>query len=179
MRIIFYKHTLFFEEDDLRRFYPYTKSIFPLINSIKLNIMKTSNLFLKTNALLGFLFFIVVSAFSFKSSFTDPIAILDHPEIIQGQKEMTAEEFKESEGVSLLLKGDYEIARFYLVKVSKGKDPLEAVSRQGSYSRTAKMMVSTATSGDTFYFEKILVTCPDFQSEEEWLKLNSIVIHIK
>ncbi|MEO1261126.1 MAG: GldM family protein [Bacteroidota bacterium] len=117
---------------------------------------------------------------SFTNTHHEPVAILAHPDIDSPETmTMTADDFGKSTGVTLMVKGDYEVARFNVVYVPKTKDPVEVVCRSAKYSDRALNLVDEAASGDVYYFEKITAKTPDMKSEEEWLKLNSLVIKIK
>ena len=142
--------------------------------------MKTFFLFAKKHFSAGLLLLFVLAAFSFKTITGDPIAFLDHPDkAIFKKAELTAEDFKKSKGVTVHMKEEFEIARYYMVRVRKAADPVEVVVRSGEYNEQALGLVNAAASGDVYYFDKILAKSPALQKEEDWVKLNSLVIKIK
>lgn len=141
--------------------------------------MKTPISFSLKKTLFAF-FAITAISFSFTFLQNDPIAILDHPDIDSSEiTAMTADAFGKSTGIKLMVKGDYEVAQFNIVRVPKSEDPVEVICRSPKYSDRAFSIVDDAKSGDVYYFENIRAKSPKMKSEEEWLKLNSLIVKIE
>ncbi len=109
----------------------------------------------------------------------DPVAVLDNPAYDSAKTKMSAADFAKSKGVALITDGEYQVAEFAIVVVSKMNDPVEVRIRDGAFNDKAQKLVANAKPGDTFYFENIRAKQPGNEDESEWVKLNSMVVKIE
>jgi hypothetical protein len=94
---------------------------------------------------------------------------------------MTPAEFREAAGLGVYVanaKGDAAagIASYNLVYVPKVGDPVEVAVRTAELNDLAKSLVAKASSGDKFYFEKVMGSVAGEQDARE---INSLVFRIK
>lgn len=120
--------------------------------------------------------------FAFASQNTDPVAVLDHPEltdVVNGS--MTVAEFVKTEGVKLVSENGehYEVAFFELVYLAKNEDLVAITNRQGQFNERSSELVKHAQPGDTFYFEGIKAKPNGMAPESEWVKVNAIVVRVE
>ncbi len=108
----------------------------------------------------------------------DPMAVL-HLENgqVKMDGELTVEQFKTAVGLGFQLPGDaVVIASFNMIRVPKMGDPIELANDSSDLNKRAKELVSSATSGDRFYFENVMA---NVVGEKEQRKMNSLVFRIK
>lgn len=113
----------------------------------------------------------------------DPVATLENPNLyFKTEGIVTADEFRETAGVMLNMGGCFdfdekmEVVQFSIVKVPKMGDPVEVFCREGKLTDTAKKLIESADSGDTYYFETVKVKMGSDAGER---KLNGMVFKIK
>jgi len=113
---------------------------------------------------------------------SDPVAALRMSNgLLKKDGEMTAAEFKQSVGLGAFLpevKGEAPvgIVSYNLVYVPKVGDPIEVVLRSAEFNDLAKSLVAKASSGDKFYFEKVMGSVA---GEKDSREINSLVFKIK
>ena len=66
-----------------------------------------------------------------------------------------------------------------MVRVPVKNDPVEAIVRQGDFSKNAQRLVDLAKPGDTYYFDNIKVIYSMIDGNKQEMKLNSMVFNIK
>ncbi len=106
------------------------------------------------------------------------------PQILIGQEkggEMSAAEFRVHPGIRAHLENfDFEarcsIQGFELTRLPRGGDAQSELNRGGTYTGATKRLVNAATSGDTYYFEKIKARCP---GDKVGRKMNGMIFKIK
>lgn len=129
-----------------------------------------------------FLTAFLLLSFAFAPVSGDPVAILDHPEVeAHGELTLSPEKFTQAKGVRLLLDGDkqFAVAEFEMVKVPAAADPVSIRVRQPAFNGSARKLVDSAKSGDTYYFERILAREAGADAGAEAQKLNSFVVRIE
>ncbi len=113
----------------------------------------------------------------------DPVAMLENPNFyFKTEGTVTAAEFRETAGVMLNMGGCFdfdenmEVVQFSIVKVPKMGDPVEVFCLEGKLTDTAKKLIESADSGDTYYFETVKAKVGSDIGER---KLNGMVFKIK
>lgn len=116
------------------------------------------------------------------NNLADPVAGL---QLANGQimrdGEISASDFQKAMGVGFVkdaLTGNtkFEVVSFSVVWVRKDTDPAEVPCKSANFSERAKALVNAAQTGDSFYFENVMVKAPN---ETEPRKVNSLVFRIK
>ncbi|MCB0522135.1 MAG: hypothetical protein H6577_08945 [Lewinellaceae bacterium] len=90
-------------------------------------------------------------------------------------------EFKAQQGLIAWLDNfDFDakcdIQGFVLTKVAKRADPVEVTNAGGKFGSDASRLVTSASPGDTYYFENVKARCP---GDAAGRKINSLVFKIK
>lgn len=113
----------------------------------------------------------------------DPVATLENPNLrFRTEGVVSAEEFKETVGVSIEMGGCFDfdsrlkVVEYSIVRVSKDEDPAEVICRDSKLNDKAKKLIDAAKSGDSYYFELVKVKVDGDPAER---KLNSMVFKIK
>ncbi len=112
----------------------------------------------------------------------DPLATLKFENgLVLSNGEITPDDFKKAFGLGLEAGGykgelTIEIVSYNLIRVPKVGDPAEVIVKSADFNEKAKSLINSATSGDRFYFEKVMA---DVEGTENLRQINSLVFHIK
>lgn len=110
-----------------------------------------------------------------QDSSVDPVAVLNQ---LTGGK-ISADDFKKQIGLDIREEDRdmvCKISSFNLVRVSPNEDPVEVIVRSAEFNEKALGLVQSAAPGDTYYFDKVMASCP---TTPEPRRINALVFKIE